>query len=306
MSRESCQWLESRLQGEGAPLVIDGGMGTELERNGVPMDESVWSARAMISHPELVRAVHERFIRAGAEVILTNTFSAARHMLEPAGSGDQTVSVNQRAVELAMQARDEAASWPVAIAGSICEWVSAENSRWCRPRALADSVREQAEILASSGVDLIAFEMCQTLEHSCACIEAALEFDLPLWIGVSARTHPRQDRLAVFDYPEYDFAELVEAVSGYPVMILNVMHSPVNDVSAAIDVVKQYWEGPVGVYPESGVFEAPHWCFVDVVSPDALAELAIEWVDDRVRLVGGCCGLGPEHIAALRNALNPI
>ena len=81
-------WLEERLNGVGAPVVIDGGMGTQLEKSGVPMDSKVWSGKAVLSHPEAVRETHEAFINAGAEVIITNTFAAARHMLEPGGLGD--------------------------------------------------------------------------------------------------------------------------------------------------------------------------------------------------------------------------
>lgn len=287
-------------------MVIDGGMGTELERSGVPMDQIAWSARAMLSHPDQVRSVHEHYIRAGAEVILTNTFSSARHILEAAGLGDQTITLNHCAVELALQARDSAATAPVAVAGSICEWVSPDNRRWRSADTLADSVREQAEVLTRSGVDLIAFEMCQTLEHSCACIEAALEFDLPLWLGVTARSRAGQDRLSVFDYPDLDFEALVEAIAVYPATVMNVMHTPVDDIDAAVEVVKRCWRGPVGIYPESGRFEMPHWHFVDVIEPDELADLALGWVDDRVRLVGGCCGIGPRHVAALRNALHPV
>ncbi len=55
-------WVEKRLRGDGLPIVIDGGMGTELEKSGVPMDGKVWSARAIMSHPQVVRQVHERFI----------------------------------------------------------------------------------------------------------------------------------------------------------------------------------------------------------------------------------------------------
>ena len=85
---DNISWLEDRLNGVGAPVVIDGGMGTQLEKSGVPMDDKVWSGRTVLSHPDAVLQVHEAFITAGAEVIITNTFAAARHMLEPGGLGD--------------------------------------------------------------------------------------------------------------------------------------------------------------------------------------------------------------------------
>ena len=296
-------WLENRLNGAGAPVIIDGGMGTELQRSGAPMDSKVWSGRAVLTHPDAVRQAHEAFITAGAEVIITNTFAAARHVLEPGGLGDHVGDINRQAVRLARQARDNVAEEPVAIAGSICEWAPPDDPRWNTPEAVGRSAREQAGILAEAGVDLIALEMCERIDFSLAVVDATLEFGLPVWVGLSARTHKNCSSLSVFDYQELDFTSLVEATAGYPSMLMNVMHTPVPDVDEAIGIVKRHWDGAIGVYPESGYFTVPNWQFVDVIEPEALALVARNWVERGVRLVGGCCGLGPEHIAALRQAL---
>ena len=101
-------------------IIMDGGTGTELQRRGVPMEGVAWSATAMLTHPQVVRQVHEDYIRAGAGVIITNTFSTARHNLEEAGLGTRVTDINARAVTLAKEARDRAASdRRVYIAGSI-------------------------------------------------------------------------------------------------------------------------------------------------------------------------------------------
>ena len=299
-------WLQARLNGAGKPVVIDGGMGTLLEQSGVPMDGKVWSGRAVLTHPDAVLQAHEAYIAAGAEVIIANTFAAARHMLEPGGLGDHVKEINLNAVRLAQQARDNVATEAVAIAGSICEWAPTDDSKWHTPEAVGRSTREQAEILAQAGVDLIALEMCQRIDFSVATVEAALEFGLPVWIGVSARSHKGSSSLSVFDYQELDFKSLVKSLAGYPSMMINIMHTPVTDVDEALSIAKQYWDGPVGIYPESGYFTMPNWQFIDVIEPDELAKLAQTWVDNGVRMVGGCCGLGPEHIAALRQALNAL
>ena len=154
-------WVQRRLSGEGAPILIDGGMGTELEKSGVPMDGKVWSARAMLSHPDKVRDVHERYIRAGAEAIITNTFSSARHMLEPGDLGAEVRNLNLKAVELARQARDAAATSSVALVGSICEWAHDEHPTWNSPEVVGQAATEQAEILAEAGVEILAVEMCE-------------------------------------------------------------------------------------------------------------------------------------------------
>lgn len=292
-------WLEERLKGAGDVVVIDGGMGSELEKSGVPMDSQVWSATAMLSDPDAVRRVHEEYIQAGAEVIITNTFSSARHMLEPAGLGDRVEELNTLAVNLARQARDNVANHPVAIAGSVCEWVSSDESAWQSMDAVAASAGEQARLLAESGADMIALEMCGQQDLSCLVIEAILGAGLPLWIGVSAQSHSGKDGLSVFDYPDRDFEQLVKRVTQYPAMLVNIMHTPIPDVLPALEVVRHYWDGPVGVYPESGYFAMPNWQFVDIVSPDDLVSETQKWIDRGVRLIGGCCGIGPEHIQTL-------
>ena len=298
-------WMTDRLAGKGAPVIIDGGMGTQLQQSGIPMDGKVWSGRAVLSHPDAVRQAHEAFVRAGAEIIITNTFATARHMLEPGGFGDYVKDINLDAVKLAQQARDNLEKPSIAIAGSICEWAPTDDPRWHNAKAVGESVREQADLLAEAGVDLIALEMCEIIDLSVATIEAALEPGLPIWIGMSAKTHRGCDSLAVFDDPALDFDSLVKALANYPAMIMNIMHTPITDIDESLSIVKKYWQGPIGVYPESGYFTMPDWNFVDIIGSDELTDLAQGWLDQGVRLLGGCCGLGPEHIASLRQRFNP-
>jgi homocysteine S-methyltransferase len=294
-------WVVSRLKGEGRPMILDGGMGTALERNGVPMDDRVWSGRAMLTHPDAVRSAHEAFIQAGAEAILTNTFSTARHMLEPGGLGSEVRKINSLAVDLAKQARERVARSPVAIVGSICEWTSDLNPTWCSPEVVGQAAREQAEVLAESGVDILALEMCERVELSEAVTDAIIGLGLPVWMGVSARTHRGQTELATASYADCSFEEIVKRISSYPVDIVNIMHTQIPDVDRAFEIVRRYWSGPIGIYPESGFFTMPNWNFVDVISPEDLVAEANTWVKNGVRLLGGCCGLGPDHIKALAN-----
>ena len=294
-------WVVSRLKGEGPPIILDGGMGTALERNGVPMDDRVWSGRAMLTHPDAVRSAHEAFIQAGAEAILTNTFSTARHMLEPGGLGSEVRKINSLAVDLAKQARERVARSPVAIVGSICEWTSDLNPTWCSPEVVGQAAREQAEVLAESGVDILALEMCERVELSEAVTDAIIGLGLPVWMGVSARTHQGQTELATASYSDCSFEEIVKRISSYPVDIVNIMHTQIPDVDRAFEIVRRYWSGPIGIYPESGFFTMPNWNFVDVISPEDLVSEANTWVKNGVRLLGGCCGLGPDHIKALAN-----
>ncbi len=284
-------------------------MGTELEKSGVPMNGACWSGLAVLEAPDAVRHVHADFIRAGAEVIITNTFSAGRHMLDPAGAAEHVAAINLNAVTLAREAIEEAATGPVAIAGSICEWSSANNHpKWSRPEAIGEALREQAALLADGGVDIIAIEMSQTTALSKLALDAALATGLPVWLGVSCRKTQTSERLTTFDDASEDFQAHITNVIDHldaetNVSLVNVMHTAVPDVHDALDVIDGVWSGPVGVYPESGFFKMPNWQFVEVITPDDLVEAARPWVVEHgVRLVGGCCGLGPDHVRALREA----
>ena len=293
-------WLDAKLAA-GEVLIIDGAMGTELQARGVPMHAKAWSGAALKTHPDAVRSTHADYIRAGARVIITNTFAAGRHMLEPAGLGEDVAAINRRAVEVAKEARDEAAEAPVAIAGSICEWVHSEG-KWAETENLSASLDEQAGLLADAGVDLIALEMCQSEAGSSLAIQAALGTGLPVWLGLSCRRDPDTGRLVTFDAPHGDFEDLAAKLAESDISLINVMHSPIEDIAAGLAVVRRHWPGPMGAYPESGYFIMPNWQFVEIIAPDDLVREAQAWVDSGVQVLGGCCGLGPEHVGALAEA----
>lgn len=265
------------------------------------MDGEAWSGAAVLNQPATVREVHEDFIAAGAEVIIANTFSSGRHMLEPAGYGDHVEEINKEAVALAAAALKRTGRNDISIAGSICEWTTATDPKWGSPEAVTDSVAEQAQILATAGVDLIALEMCERAEYTVPVVEAVKSVGLPIWIGISCQSRPDSTFLPVFDYADRSLDSLIGAIAPLEPECINIMHSPVPDVPMAFDMLRSVWSGPIGIYPESGFFKMPNWQFVDVIEPAELAEKASGWVKRGARLLGGCCGLGADHVRALRD-----
>src|ERR1700753_1592470 len=97
---------------DGELVISDGGTGTQLQAEGVPMDDVAWSARANLEQPDVVQRVHEEYIRAGAEVIIANTYASSRAALEPAGLGSRVAEANRSAVRAALRAREAAATGP--------------------------------------------------------------------------------------------------------------------------------------------------------------------------------------------------
>ena len=143
----------------------------------------------MATHPDVVRAVHEDYLRAGAEILITNTFGTSRHVLTAAGLGDRVEELNRRSVELAREARDRVApDYPVWIAGSISSFVpSGDYHRRPAREAERTSYREQAELLAEAGADLLALEMIRDIDQGQVIVEAAVATGLPVWAGVTCR-----------------------------------------------------------------------------------------------------------------------
>ncbi len=293
--------LQQRLDG-GEVIVLDGAMGTELEKRGVPMDDAAWSAAALATHADTVREVHEDYIRAGADLIITNTFPTARHVLEPAGMGEQFRELNIRAVTLAKEARENAAERAVFIAGSISTFTAWYDYGY-EPRAerARANYREQAEVLAESGVDVIALEMMRDVEQTTYAMEAAVAMGLPVWVGFSCKTTD-EGTVVLWD-GEHTLVEALEMLHPLGASLVSIMHTLTEDTPAALREVSKCWSGPVGAYPHSGEFIMPNWQFLDVLTPADFATQAQGWLEMGVQLIGGCCGIGPEHIRLLKERL---
>jgi S-methylmethionine-dependent homocysteine/selenocysteine methylase len=299
----------------GELVIIDGGTSTQLQAEGVPMDDLAWSARANLEQPDVVQRVHEEYIRAGAEVIIANSYAASRAALEPAGLGGQVAEANRAAARAALRAREVAATRPVAVAGSMSSFspIDMDPEALDRPHpgptaddprfpTLAD-FREQAGLLAESGVDLIALEMINARGYGRAALVAAAETGLPVWLGVSPFRQPDGTLTGLPDLGDGEsFEDLLSALVDPAPAAVTVMHAKPEVTVDAIEIIRRYFAGPVGVYAETGGWQPPNWVF-DGLTPAAYLEQAITWADHGARLIGGCCGTGPEHIRVLADGL---
>ena len=290
----------------GGIVILDGGTGTELQKRGVDMDPAAWCGPATLENEKLLIDIHGDYIRAGADVITANTYASSRLMLSAAGYGDRVEEVNRRAVEAALAAREAAPEGRnVLVAGSLSHMVPvAEGTDRVDPDRVPsdgevqDAFDEVAGILKAFGVDLIMLEMMYHPGRTRLALGAALATGLPVWFGLSAR-RAADGRLLAFDYldelPVDDIASLIPA-SG--VDVAGCMHTSSEIVADALEVVRRYFDGPLMAYPDSGYIEMPDWQFVDVIAPDRLEEFYRDWIAAGVQVIGGCCGLGVEHIEA--------
>lgn len=301
-------FLDGKLS-RGETIILDGGTGTELERRGAKMSDQTWCAAATLTDQPIIRAVHRDYILAGTDIVTANTFASSVFSLDYHGKLGELEAIDRTAVQLAREAVEEASvGRPVAVAGSfsVMRPVILGSDRSMPPDAWTEAkarplLARKAKVLKESGVDLILMEMMRDGDHSLWATEAAIATGLPVWVGISVEKRP-DGRLAGFarhDWALDDFAGKLMATGA---KVCSVMHCNVNDVTPALEVVRRHWQGPLGAYPESGFFKMPSWQFVDIIAPGALVEAAREWRDLGVTMLGGCCGMGPEHIRALASA----
>ena len=274
-------------------------MGTEIQARGVPMDGEAWSAIANITHADIVRAIHEDYIRAGAEVVIANTFPAGAGALAAAGLGERLVEINRAAVVLAQEARERTGESGVAVAGSLSEMALSGLIGRGENAISVEAFRVQATALADAGVDLLVLEMMRSEAVAEPALQAAAETGLPVWLGVSLGGIGRTGTPVTIDGT--DASRLLELAQGRADAVM-IMHTDIDVAGQALPILRRAWPRPLGAYPHVGEWTPPNWVFGEI-TPRAFADKVAPWVDDGAQILGGCCGIGPAHIAALRKAL---
>jgi len=288
--------LRERLD-RGERVVLDGPMGSELVRHGVR-----WADNGFRTNADQVAALHQEYLDAGAAVLRTNTFQLNRRVYQNVfrdtahmrhiGAPDLDARVPRiigRAVEVARAARDRAGRLEVPIAG-----VMSPLEHCFRPD-LAPSFEEAlpehteiARLLAQAGVDFLLLESMNTVREAQAALRAAQLTGLPVWVSFVVGSDGR-------------------VLSGEPIpqlaadaMLVNC--APPEDIQGAL--AQAPWLS--GAYPHIGRFDPPSWKFeffpqftcTESWPAERYAAAARAW---NVQLVGGCCGITPEHIKALKS-----
>ena len=293
---------------DGRLVILDGGTGTDIQRRGVPMDDETWCAEVNLTHPDVVRSVHEDYIRAGAEVVTANTYPTSPLLFDALGRVDDMVRIDKAAVKLAREACEEAGAPDVAVAGSFSVMRpttqgtdrTAVWQEWPKAKAI-DLMRRKADGMAEAGCDFIMMEMMRDRDYSLWATEAAVATGLPVWVGISVEKR-KDGRLLGFGRGDWALEDIVASLMSTGAQVRSIMHTSPNDTDEALPIVRAHWSGPLGAYPESGYFKMPDWQFVDIISPADLVAKAHDWRNLGVTLMGGCCGIGPEHIEALSTA----
>jgi enediyne biosynthesis protein CalE2 len=280
--------LEARLRA-GPPLILDGATGTELERRGVATRLPLWSAGALDSHPDLVRQIHTDYVAAGVDVVTANTFRTQRRTLAHAGQGERAEALTRRAVELARAAAGDRA-WVFGSSPTLEDCYHPE--RVPDSASLAREHAEHARNLARAGVDAILVETMNTLHEASAALRAARDAGAPVLVSFVC-----WDGARLLSGEPLALAARVAAEGAACAMLVNCL--PPSNAAACLDVLAAQ-PLPFGVYPNLGEPEDElGFRRSEDLAPDRFGALVASWASRGARVLGGCCGTTPAHLAAV-------
>lgn len=283
-------------------ILTDGGMGQELVRRSKSEPTPLWSARVLIDEPDLVRDLHMEFIRAGAKVITLNTYSATPERLEREGEAALFEPLQRRGIELAKAARDQAGD--CAIAGCLPPLFGSYAPRLMISFAETLDIYRRIVAQQADHVDLFLCETMASAEEGLAAATAASESGRPVWVSWTL-ADGEIGRLRSGE----TLAQAADAVASLEIARLVNCSRP-ETVSAALPGLTKIG-GTIGAYANgfTQVEALKHGGTVEVLDaredlgPDSYADFALGWVEAGLGIVGGCCEVGPPHIAALRDRL---
>ena len=270
------------------PIVMDGAMGTLLMSRWLKRDDppDFWN----VENSSEIISVHQEYVRAGAEILFTNTFNVARLKFEERLSSDRALLLSQHGVRLAREAAGEKAY----VAGDVGP-IGTKNLKKVTPSEFILHYTEQVESLCEAGVDLIALETMTSLEEAQLALHGAVEGTrrkIPVLLCVTLNEHGKMASGEDF-HPLLDIAEAM----GVELVGFNCSFSPLS----MTDPVKSMKDWPrliPVVKPNAGVPGKS-----ETLSPEEFADAIKQLAAAGARLMGGCCGTTPEYIRRLSSVI---
>jgi homocysteine S-methyltransferase len=292
-------------------VILDGALATELERRGADLFDPLWSAKYLIEQPDLIRAVHFDYFKAGADVATTATYQATFEACLRRGIGhDAAAQLLRDAVALARDARDEFWNVPAnrdkrrrpLVAASIGPYgaMLADGSEYrghyaLSDRGLRDFHRPRLQVLAESGADLLAFETIPCLREALVLAQLLEEFpSISAWLSFSCQDGIR-------NCEGEDVGACAAALRPFAqIAAIGVNCTGPHYVGTLLRRMARETDKPLVAYPNSGeLYDAAAKIWLGSEAALPFAELSRVWYDAGARLIGGCCRTTPQDIKAM-------
>jgi S-methylmethionine-dependent homocysteine/selenocysteine methylase len=322
----------SSLLAKGRPLVLDGAIGTELSRRGVDTGLPLWSARALLDAPGVLMQIHRDYLDVGADIITTDTFRTTRRTFQRAGMADQSAKLTRRAVDLVHSARSFYPQRTILVAGSLGPLEDCYRPDLVPPDSvLQEEHPEHAQRLADAGADFLFLETFGSIrEAKYACV-AALATGKEVVVSFLCTANGKLYSGESLEDAVAAIFPLKPTAYGLNCVPARSMEIPLGELKRILlklsmaagggsheQTVASHMEIGRDKSTHSGRFPGPCVAvYANVgrpgeelsgelildVGPEEYGRLAHEWVRQGAKMVGGCCGTTPEHIAAVSRAL---
>ncbi len=289
------------------PRILDGGLATQLEQAGESLHDTLWSAALLQERPAAIRAAHQAYLEAGAELLITASYQASRAGFARLGlNASEADALLQRSVQLAREACVAAGAPDALVAASVGPWGAVQHDgseysgRYAVSReALTAFHAQRLGVLAAAKPDLMACETIPNVQEARVLAELLQDLELPAFVSFCCR-----DNTHLSDgTPLAEVAPLFHEHAR--VRALGINCTAPQHVPALLRIMRDTVPGmPLLVYPNSGErydAAANRWC--GTATATEVAAAAQDWHHAGAHAIGGCCRVGPEHIRALRRAL---
>ena len=288
-------FLESIRSGQ--RLVSDGATGTNLIARGLP--HGTTSEHWVLEQPEQIIRLHQEFVAAGANLILTSTFGATSLRLAGSSLTGRAAEVNQRAVALARQAVGTSSVWVAGSLGPVGGLLKPYGP--LEVEAVTAAYAEQARSLAEAGADLLAIETQFDLGEAKAAVQAVRSVtDLPL---VCSFSYDRGKRTMMGVSPTQAARQLADL--GIDLIGINCGRSLEENLQNLVEL-RQATNLPIWFKPNAGLPQIDENNRTTYsLTPAEMGALAPAWLEAGAQVVGGCCGTSPEHLANIARSLSP-
>lgn len=285
--------------------ILDGSIGQELVRRSGDRATPLWSTQVMIDHPEMPRQVHDAYFAAGADIATTNTYAVLRDRLARVGLDDRAPELADVAIRAACGARD--AHGRGRVAGSIGPLIASYRPDICPPPDEAAELYAEPVALLKDRTDLLLIETMSSVAQAEGALRAASGQGVPVWLSVTVMDGDGA-RLRSGE-PLGDLAGLLDRYEPEAVLI---NCSPPESTTDGLAVVAEFGR-PFGAYAngferigDDFLKDAPTVDALDRrvdLGPKEYGDFVDRWVDMGATIVGGCCEVGPEHIAEVARRL---
>ena len=275
--------------------LLDGAMGSEFIKRGISLPSHVWSAQLNLDAPEIIYKIHQEYIEAGSNYIISNTFRTTPRAYKKLGlSDDESEILAKSSLKSAVIQAKKSIKDNVRVLGSIAPLEDCYKPELFPGINVAKiEFSKISQWLYDSKIDIFLLETMNSIDETIICLEVIKNYDIPIWVS-----------FVLLDEKHILSGELLEdaikKVEQFNVDVLLLNCNPINRTKITLKTLSEHWNKRWGIYPNLGIGEpSPDGIITNYYSDDDFLFLCKNAIDLGASILGGCCGTRPHHIKLL-------